>query len=133
VRRRSPPVEPTRFCQEHGQRQRLLAGRTGHAPDLQRRGTATNELRHDNLDQGTQLIDLAPEVRFVDGKRVHHLRPLVTFVGIFQEVVVVHERPEAARHDQRCQPIRQLVELVCLIEQPQPLMNQVTKDLGDAA
>src|SRR6185369_9688699 len=125
-------AEPSGVIEQHGQGQRLFAGRARYAPYLQR-PTACRQFRHDVAHDRAQLIDLAPEVRLMNGQRVHHLRPLVMILRIFQKVVIVHERAEAPCHDQRSQTVSHLIELGRIVVKAQSLMNQVAKDLGDTA
>ena len=89
---------------------------------------APGELRHDVSHDRAKLIDLAPEVRLLHGERVHDLEPLVGFGRVLQQVVVVHERADAAGHDQRREPICDLIELMRLVHQPEAFVNQVAEN-----
>ena len=59
--------------------------------------------------------------------------PLVLVSRVLEQVVVVHERADAAGHQQRRQPVGHLIELMRLVHQAQPLVNEVAENRGDAA
>ena len=68
---------------------------------------SAHELGHDPADDRLDLIDLAPEIGLGHRERVHHLTPDVGRVPVvvFQQIVEIEERSQAALDDERRQPL----------------------------
>src|SRR5262245_20138094 len=94
--------ETSVFGQSYCNRQRLLARRAGCAPDAHRL-PFLEVFRNEDLREGTNLVDLAPEEGFTDGQLIDKLLPLHVCTGvIFQQIVVIENRVETTlRHKLR--------------------------------